>query len=111
MIKENIISAIGTALIIGIFALVRRYVKNRVHLSSPQGEATDSLKKVVTDLVPTVNLLVEITGTQTEALIALLEVTKGKCNGNVDHALRQTRGSREKYEAHIRYAAQIEVTQ
>lgn len=100
MITE-IIASVVTAAVIGLGALVSKFVIKRV-------KASDPLERAVRDLIPTVNFLVSIQGPQTDALIALLEASKGHCNGNVDAALKRTRESKDKYDKFIQSAAKIE---
>lgn len=97
----GIVSGAITAAIVGLGAIAFRFLVRRV-------KASDPLAVAVRDLIPRVNFLLSIQGPQTDALIALLEVTKGKCNGNVDAALEKTRDSKDRYEKFIQTAARIE---
>jgi hypothetical protein len=58
--------------------------------------------------VPAVNTLLAVQGPQMEALIALLEATKGQCNGNVDRALKTTRQAKDTFNSFINKSAQVE---
>lgn len=107
MIRE-IVVAVSTAAVIALGALIKNYIKRRVHVSSPDTEKICAMNRTVDALVPTVNLLVGMAGPQTEALIALLEASKGHCNGNVDAALKKMRATRDKYDQFIQNAASIE---
>ena len=98
---REIIAGVITAAVIGAGALVFKFLVRRI-------KASDPLAVAVHDLIPRVNFLLSIQGPQTDALIALLEVTKGKCNGNVDAALSKTRESKDRYDKFIQSAAKIE---
>lgn len=82
----------------GLVVLVRRSVK----IQTPGARKVDQI-------VPAVNALLDIQLPQTEALIALLEVQKGICNGNVDRALDNTRKAQDKFKGFLQNAAKIEV--
>lgn len=97
--------AIGAAiaLVLGsIYSVVKTAVRKRVVVRSPESAA-------IAKLVPVVNVILDMQGTQTEALITLLEVQKGICNGNVDKALLKTQASKAKYDELLLGAAKIEV--
>lgn len=98
---SEIMAGVITAAVIGSGALIFRFLVRRV-------KASDPLAVAVRDLVPTVNFLVSVQGPQTDALIALLEATKGKCNGNVDDALKKIRDAKDRYDRFIQSAARIE---
>ena len=98
---SGIIAGVITAAVIGAGALAFKFLARRV-------KASDPLAVAVRDLVPRVNFLLSIQGPQLSALTALLEASKGHCNGNVDHALDETRDSKNRYDQFIQSAAKLE---
>jgi len=91
------LGALAPILIGGLVVLVRRIVK----IQTPGSRRIEQL-------APAVNALLDIQLPQTEALIALLEVQKGICNGNVDRALDATREAQGKFKKFLQDSAKVE---
>ncbi|CAK0777462.1 hypothetical protein CCP3SC15_5800001 [Gammaproteobacteria bacterium] len=105
MVNETIIgiaSAAGGATVIFFGGRIFRYIARRIRVSSPEAET-------LAQVVPAVNALIKIQGPQTDALIALLEASKGQCNGNVDRALEVARRGREDFIGFLRDSARVEI--
>lgn len=98
---RDIFIGVITAAVIGLGALIVKFLARRV-------KASDPLALAVRDLIPRVNFMLSTQGIHTDALIALLETTKGKCNGNVDDALDKTKELKDQYTKFIQSAAKIE---
>ena len=81
----------------GLYSVVRDYLKARVHVSCPQAAPLAEVVKGHDELRTAVNAVLVVQGPQLEALVALLEATKGQVNGNVDRALEKARGARETF--------------
>lgn len=101
--RETIIgitSGAGVLVLAWLASRFRAYLARRVKVASPEAQ---TLAKVV----PAVNALLDIQGPQTDALIALLEATQGKCNGNVDAALKTTREARASFGEFLTDSARV----
>lgn len=81
----------------GLYSVIRDFLKARVHVSCPQAAPLAEVVKGHEELRTALNAVLIIQGPQLEALEALLEVTKGQVNGNVDRALDKARGARETF--------------
>lgn len=99
------ITALAGLLVVGSVA----FIKRRIKVTGPNTEAVESLKATVADMAPAVNALLAVQKPQLGALIALLEVTKGQCNGNVDKALETTRDAEASFDAFLSDAAKVKV--
>lgn len=96
-LMDYALGALAPIIIGGLVVLVRRIVKIQ----------TPGARKIE-QLAPAVNALLDIQLPQTEALIALLEVQKGICNGNVDRALSATREAQGKFKKFLQDSAKVE---
>lgn len=96
----GVASAAGGALLIYLGSLVRSFISRRIY--TDRREST-----TLAMVVPAVNALLDIQGPQTEALIALLEAQQGKCNGNVDKALKTASAARERFDGFLLNSARI----
>lgn len=91
------IGALVPLVVGGLYAVVRDFLKARVHVSCPQAAPLAEVIKGHDELRTAVNAVLVVQGPQLEALVALLEATKGQVNGNVDRALDKARGARETF--------------
>lgn len=96
----GVASAVGSAVLIYTGGLIKTAVRRRVTIRSPESVA-------IAKMVPAVNALVEVQGPQLEALVALLEATKGICNGNVDRALETTQDARQRFHSFLEQSAKV----
>ena len=101
-ILVGISSAAGGAMIIYMGGKARKYIGKRVKIESPEAAT-------LAQVVPAVNALIQIQGPQTDALIALLEASKGQCNGNVDRALATAREGRAGFQKFLTESAKVEL--
>lgn len=104
---EAIIGGVITAAIIGAGAGLWKLFSKRIRLAGPTQQAIVDLQKTVAELVPNVNCLLSVQAPQIQALVALLEASKGQVNGNVDRALDAARKAGDQFEAHLCASAQI----
>jgi hypothetical protein len=101
LLKNPIIVAGLTAILMWLLGWVRTFLARRVHVESPEA-------KTLAQVVPAVNAILCVMGPLLDASIANLEVAKGICNGNVDRALTNTRAAQIKFDAFLNDSAKVE---
>lgn len=94
------LAMLGTMILTSLYGLAAAALRKRVTIRSPEA-------RVIEQLVPTVNALLEMQGPQTRALIAILEAQKGQCNGNVDEALMVTRAAHARFNEFLTDSARV----
>lgn len=91
------VGALVPLLVGGLYTVIRDFLNARVHVSCPQAAPLAEVVRAHDQLKTAVNAVLVVQGPQLEALVALLEATKGQVNGNVDRALEKARGARETF--------------
>lgn len=99
-VENPILVALATATAIWLGGMIRSFVGRRVHIQSPEAAMLEQL-------VPAVNILIEVQGPQMVALTAILEAQKGICNGNVDAALDTTRSAKKSFDDYLVGTAKV----
>jgi NhaP-type Na+/H+ or K+/H+ antiporter len=83
-----------------LYGLFTTHIRKRVTIRSPEAAA-------ITSITPAVNALIESNGPMLHGIIAILEVQKGLCNGNIDEALRVNREAKKKFDRFLVDQAKI----
>jgi len=96
------IGATVALLTTSLYSLASTAIKKRVTIQSPESCAIEQL-------VPAVNVLIEMQGPQIRAHIATLEALQGQCNGNVTDALVITRAAHAKFNEFLTESARVSV--
>ena len=101
-ILTAVLAVLGTLFITSLYGLATSAIKKRVSIQSPESMA-------IGQLVPAVNVLIEMQGPQIRAHIATLEALQGQCNGNVTEALIVTRAAHLKFNDFLTESARVEI--
>ena len=96
-------TAIGAIVPIVVVAVTKK-IKSSVDLPIEQGGRIAALEKRTARLEDATVLLVDLQDTELGALTALLQATKGQCNGNIQDALDEVSGGRSKYQKYLKGA-------
>jgi len=94
------LAMLGTMVLTSLYGLATAAIRKRVTVRSPEAAT-------LTKMVPAVNALLKAQGPQMQALVAILEVQKGICNGNVDEALRATKQAQDEFDAFLVESARV----
>ena len=95
---------IGAAVATGGTLLVKgamKFVKSRVRFGGPDARLLQELEDRVDAHARLSSILLKLQRPQLDALIALLEATKGNANGNVDRALCSMREARVSFDEYL----------
>jgi len=79
---ESVGLVIGGAVAAWLVSQIQRILSRNIHLRSPSEAALENI-------IPTMNMMASTYGALLYGTKTLLEVTKGKCNGNVDESLEK----------------------
>lgn len=79
---------------------VQTLLKRNVHIATPAERSLDHI-------VPMVNMLAHVQGPMLVCIEALLEASKGKCNGNIDNALEVMKDARECYDSYVQNRLEV----
>jgi hypothetical protein len=100
-ILYSIIGGASMLLITSLYRLAESSLRKRVTVRSPEMQA-------VLQMVPAVNMMVPVLGAVLTGQKASLEALKGKCNGNVDHALSTVDKAKHAYDDYLIGQATVE---
>lgn len=95
------LSILGTLLLTSIYRLISASIRKRVTVKSPEMRAIEQL-------IPTVNMLLDMQGPQITVLITILEVQKGICNGNIEIALEKAYDYKKRFDDFLMAQAKVE---
>ena len=95
------LAMLGTMILTSIYGLATTALRKRVSIRSPESKAIEQL-------IPAVNVLIEMQGPQMRAHIATLEALQGQCNGNVTEALVITRAAHTRFNDFLTDAARVQ---
>lgn len=93
-VTNYILAGLGGIMLAWIGSKITRYLDKRIKVSTPSERALDHI-------VPMVNMLARVQGPMLVSIEALLEATKGKCNGNIDEALEVMKEARRCYDSYV----------
>lgn len=97
----TMIAVLVTLIISGLYGLASTALRKRVTIRSPESQAIEQI-------IPAVNVLIEMQGPQMRAHIATLEALQGQCNGNVTEALVITRAAHTRFNDFLTDAARVQ---
>jgi len=106
----EMLAAAGGAVLAGIIFGAWKWIKKifaRVQASAPERRKSDHLEARLDRHGKALDALLDTQGPTLDGVIALLEVTKGTCNGNVDEALRNAREARTGFTDFIVSSAKV----
>ena len=95
------LAMLGTMILTSIYGLATTALRKRVSIRSPESKAIEQL-------IPAVNVLIEMQGPQMRAHIATLEALQGQCNGNVTEALEITRAAHANFNSFLVESARVQ---
>ncbi len=95
------LSILGTLFLTSLYKLISTGIRKRVTVRSPEMRAIDQI-------IPAVNMLLDMQGPQIMMLITILEVQKGICNGNVDAALEEAYTYKKQFDDFLVSQAKVE---
>lgn len=95
------LSILGTLFLTSIYRLISASIRKRIIVKSPE-------MRVIEQLIPAVNMLLDMQGPQITALITILEVQKGICNGNIEAALEETYMHKKRFDDFLMAQAKVE---
>lgn len=99
-ILYSIIGGASMLLVTSLYRLAESSIRKRVTVRSPEMQA-------VLQMVPAVNMMVPVLGSLLAGQKASLEALKGKCNGNVDHALSTIDDAKHKFDTYLMTQASV----
>lgn len=94
------IASLGTLIVTSLYGMATTALRKRVTIRSPEAQAIEQI-------IPAVNVLIEMQGPQMRAHIATLEALQGQCNGNVTEALVITRAAHARFNDFLTDSARV----
>lgn len=104
MIDNLILVFIGALITVTAGIIVRggeKFLKSRIRFSGPDSKLIRDMEERVGSQARLTGMILKLQRPQMDALIALLEATKGQVNGNVDRALNTMRQARSSFDAYL----------
>ena len=102
---SNVISLFIGAVVTVIAGLLvkggAKYFKSRIRFSGPDSKLIREMEERVGSQARLSAMILKLQRPQMDALIALLEATKGQVNGNVDRALNTMRQAPSSFDAYL----------